>query len=229
MAGGMRRLLRQLLLLPLVLGASSRAAHAARARAAVRMMPALPSNMARGIHGQGSRFMSIVSLYNDDYAPRLMPVAGMLPHVTLEQLRRPVNPPAPGAGRWKYYKLDNDQAPFGFVCVECPEALAAAVDPVVVVALSSDLGIPLVDGKNDEVLVFIDRGDPAVASPDDYEPGVFYAFADASGQIDIAWQKEYPTGAQTLAGRVLYVYVPYVEPKVKPATGFAEMSDEFNF
>jgi len=193
-------------------------------------MSSLPANMARGGHGQGSRFMPIVSLYANDYAPRLMPVAGMLPHVTLEQLRTPVNPQAPAAGRWKYYTLDAANAPFGFVCIDCPDALAAAADPVIVVAMAYDLGIPLTDGKNDELLVLIDRGDPAVADPDAFEPGKFYAFADTStGLLDIAWQKAYPTGSQVLAGRVLYAYLPFVESRVKPATGFAEMSDEFNF
>lgn len=198
-------------------------------RSSVMMKSMLPANMARGVHGQGSRFMPIVSLYKEDYAPRLMPVAGMLPHVTLEQLMVPVNPAAPSAGRWKYYKLDKDQAPFGFVCIDCPEVLALAADPVVVVAMASALGIPLTDGKDDEVLVLIDRADPARTDPEAYVPGMFYAFADANGQIDIAWQKEYPSGGQTLAGRVLYAYLPYVEPLVKPATGFAELSDEFNF
>jgi hypothetical protein len=202
-------------------------------RAAMRMSTRTDADInpqyTRGVHGQGSRFMPLVGLKSKDYAPRLLPIAGMLPHVTYEQLMVPNNPVPPSAGRWKYYKLDGDAAPFGFVIVETPEILENAIDPVIVVAMSGDLGIPLTDGKNEEVLVIIERDDPVVTDPEEFVPGKFYAFVDPAGAIDIAWYKAYPTDGSRICGRVLYTQLPWVSPIKKEATGWSEMSDEYEF
>mmetsp|Transcript_28099 Transcript_28099/g.70719 ORF Transcript_28099/g.70719 Transcript_28099/m.70719 type:complete len:230 (+) Transcript_28099:67-756(+) len=198
-------------------------------RVAARMSTSINPQYTRGVHGQGSRFMPLVGLKSKDYAPRLLPVAGMLPHVTYEQLMSPSNPVPPSAGRWKYYKLDGNAAPNGFVVVETPEILENAISPVVVVAMSADLGIPLTDGKNDEVLVIIERDDPVVTDQEEFVPGKFYAFVDPAGQIDIAWHKAYPADGSRICGRVLYTQLPWVAPIKKEATGWSEMSDEYEF
>jgi hypothetical protein len=214
--------------LAFLVGAASSLTRSAAPRSALRMSTT-GAKLTRGVHGQGSRFMPTVGLRGKEHAPRIMPIAGMLPHVTYEQLMMPENPEAPAAGRWKYYKMASNEAPYGFVCIDTPQILADAVNPVVVVAMAADLGIPMTDGKNDEILVLIDRADPAVTDPETYEPGKFYAYADADGRVDVAWQLAYPSGGQRVVGRVLYGMLPYIAPAKKEATGFAEMSDEYEF
>jgi hypothetical protein len=212
------------------IGAASGVTRRVASRARTRMSGGIqPTKLARGVHGQNSRFMPTVALRGHEHAPRIMPIAGMLPYVTLEQLLAPAAPVAATAGRWKYYKMQSDEAPYGFVCIDTPDILATATSPVVIVANSADLGIPMTDGKNDEILIFIERDDPAVTDPEAYEPGKFYAFADADGNIDVAWQLDYPTGGQRVVGRVLYGQLPFVAPVKRAATGFAEMSDEYEF
>lgn len=188
-----------------------------------------PSKLMVGTHGQGSRFIPLQVLRKDDSLPRLLPVAGMLPHCTEEDIMRPVSPSEPAPGRWKYYKLTGAEAPFGFVCMSVPETFLTAESPVVLVAMASDLGIPLTDGKNDEVLVLVDRKDPACSDPEAFNNRKFYVFGEPDGRVGIRWQEEPCLAGERILGKVLYVNVPYIEPKNKPNTGFAETSDEFEF
>eukprot|EP00306_Pavlova_sp_CCMP459_P004144 CAMPEP_0185159460 /NCGR_PEP_ID=MMETSP1139-20130426/3059_1 /TAXON_ID=298111 /ORGANISM="Pavlova sp., Strain CCMP459" /LENGTH=190 /DNA_ID=CAMNT_0027724633 /DNA_START=75 /DNA_END=647 /DNA_ORIENTATION=+ len=187
-----------------------------------------PSNIKRGVHGEGSRFMSLAKLSLES-PPRIMPIAGMLSMMTVDDLCRPVCPDPPVAGKWKYYKVQSDETPFGFVIVETPYVLEQAKDPVALVAMSADVGVPMPDMKNEEIIVMVDRGDPVVSDPSLFEAGKFYVFADAQGKLDIAWQADPPTDGQQIVGTVLYAQLPVLESEKKGSGGFAELSDDFAF
>jgi hypothetical protein len=179
-----------------------------------------------GVHGTGYRFMPISSLGNEA-SPSLVAIAGAYPGLTGAQLLAPQPLPFPTLGKWNYHTLLADGLPTGFVVVPGSELLLARPNTVSVVCKSSSLGIELADGEEHEVLALIDRSDAAVDELSEMSPEDFYAFADADDRVHIRWLDALPAGWRVL-GRLVYTQLPYVaRPGSK--SGFAEMSDEFEF
>lgn len=187
------------------------------------------SALAKGVHGQGSRFMPLVALHNNEYAPTLLPIAGMLSQCSVEEYLAPVTPALPEMGQWNYYMLDQSNAPTGFVAIETTEPLRGAESPVVLVAYSAELGIPMTEGANAEVLVVVERAEPCIDDPEAFDPRQFYVFSREDGGLEVGWRADYPADGTRVVGRVLYTYLPYVAPSKKPGGGFAELDDDFTF
>jgi len=179
-----------------------------------------------GSHGTGYRFMPLSSL-GLEAAPMLVAIAGVLPGLTGTQLLAPQPLPFPEMGKWNYHRLIADGLPTGFVALPGSELLLTRPNTVAVVCPSPLLGIELADDKEHEVLALIDRGDPAVHDLSELSPQDFYAFADDEDRVHIRWLEALPAGWRVL-GRLVYTQLPYVE-KPGSKSGFAEMSDDFDF
>ena len=65
---------------------------------------AAADNRPEGAHGTGYRFMPVSSMPNE-YSPVLLPVAGMHPGLTVDQLAAPQPLPTPDKGQWVYHRL----------------------------------------------------------------------------------------------------------------------------
>jgi hypothetical protein len=99
-----------------------------------------------GSHGTGYRFMPVSAL-TDVPSPVLLPIAGMHPGLTVDQLAAPQPLPMPEQGKWIYHRLVGDAVPTGFVALPGSEPLIHCPDAVAVVCTCVSLGLELADGK----------------------------------------------------------------------------------
>ena len=105
---------------------------------------AAADNRPEGSHGTGYRFMPVSSMPND-LSPVLLPVAGMHPGLTVDQLAAPQPLPTPEQGQWIYHRLVGDALPTGFVALPGTEQLSLCPDSVAVVCTCASLGLELAD------------------------------------------------------------------------------------
>jgi hypothetical protein len=111
------------------------------------------------MHGTGSRFLSIQQLKGDELMPRIIPIAGVYPGITADELMAPTSTPSPSYGRWAYEFSDPDGPQVGTVAFPASTLVHACVDPVVVIATNDALGIDLAGEHDIEAIVLVDRGD----------------------------------------------------------------------
>jgi len=179
-----------------------------------------------GSHGTSSRFMPVTTVSKES-APAVVCIAGVYPGVTAEQLQRPTPVPFAPAGKWNYHMLTGDAAPGGFVAIPGSPLLDMNPDTVAVVCASRSLGLEFPDNAEHEVLALIHRGDAATVDRTALDNTAFYALADAEGKVHIRWINDLPPDWRVV-GRVLFTQMPFVQ-RPGAASGFAEMSDEFEF
>ena len=77
------------------------------------------------------------------------------------------------------------------------------------------------------MVAIIDRDDPAVFDPSDFDPQTFYALADPTGIVHIRWVDALPADWRVL-GSLVYTQMPFVK-KPGAGGGFAEFDDDFEF
>ena len=99
-----------------------------------------------GSHGTGYRFMPVAALPNA-LSPVLLPIAGVHPGLTVNQLAAPQPLPMPEQGQWIYHRLVGDALPTGFVALPGTEQLELCPDSVAVVCTCASLGLELADRK----------------------------------------------------------------------------------
>lgn len=179
-----------------------------------------------GAHGTGYRFMPLMSI-EPGVAPMLLPIAGFHLGVTADQIVAPQSLPQAEPGRWIYHRLLGDALPTGFVTLQGSEQMIGLQNCVAVVCSSTSLGLELPDGNEHEVVAIIDRDDPAVADPLQFDPQSFYAFADAAGAVHIRWMDALPADWRVM-GSLVYTQMPFVK-KPGAGGGFAEFDDDFAF
>merc|ERR1719272_2486422 len=137
-----------------------------------------------------------VSSMPNDLSPVLLPVAGMHPGLTVDQLAAPQPLPTPEQGQWIYHRLVGDALPTGFVALPGTEQLQCCADSVAVVCTCASLGLELADRKEHDILAIIDRSDPSVFDASQHDSKDFYALADEFGVVHI----RYRDAARKLAG-----------------------------
>lgn len=163
-----------------------------------------------GLHGSDFCFMPLLQLTNDDQWPRVLRVAGEYPGLTAAELAAPpstVEAAAPGG--WIFEFPDAYSSEFGMIAVPGYDLVHHSVDPVVVVAKSGSLGLPLV--KEQEVLVVVDRDDK------DFDDRAFFAFADAQGTI-VMRRFESETSEYSIVGKIILIQLPF-DPSTQPKSG----------
>jgi len=135
----------------------------------------------------------------------------------------PFSPP----GKWNYHMLKEDAAPGGFVAIPGSPLLDDNPDTVAVVCMSRAIGLDFPDSQEHECLALINRGDAATIDRSAFDSKGFYAFADHQGAVSIRWVESVPD-EWTILGRVLFTMMPHIT-RPGSGSGFAEMSDEFEF
>mmetsp|Transcript_23793 Transcript_23793/g.31109 ORF Transcript_23793/g.31109 Transcript_23793/m.31109 type:complete len:228 (+) Transcript_23793:101-784(+) len=171
-----------------------------------------------GLHGTGSRFLSVIQLKSDEVQPRIVQIAGVYPGLTIEEFNAPVSSPPAERGMWQYDFTDPDGPQMGTVALPGSDIVDFLEDPVIVIATNKDLGIELRDEET-EVLVTIDR---ALKT---HQPLKFYAWKTPDKQITIRWFDEIPPGYEIL-GQVMIVTIPHLEYMGANKSGFLE-ADEY--
>ena len=179
-----------------------------------------------GSHGTGYRFMPVSAMANE-FSPVLLPIAGMYPGLTVDQLAAPQPLPTPENGQWIYHRLVGDALPTGFVALPGTEQLTFCPDSVAVVCTCASLGLELADRQEHDILAIIDRADESVFDATHMDSKSFYALADEFGAVHIRWIDPLPANWRVV-GKLLYAQMPFVK-KPGAAGGFAEFSDDFEF
>ena len=110
----------------------------------------------------------------------------------------------------------------GTVALGPNNAVQLAEDPVVLVTMSTSLGLSLANTVETEVLALVDRGDV------EFDSSKFYAFGTPDGGVVVRWFDQVPEGHVVL-GRMVYVTIPFLSSMAKGKSGFMEDDDGFNF
>lgn len=179
----------------------------------------------RGMHDTNGRFMSSVAMERGQ-TTIVVPIAGMYPGVTSEEVNAVKPLPFAPRGRWNYHLLDREAAPGGFVSLpwRSPDDYA---NMVAIVTNGAAIGMTFADFVDHEVVVLIDRDDASVVDASQINSKRFYAIAGPDGKVSISWIEGLPAGSKIL-GRVVTTFTPMVRPK-EDSNGFAECDPDFNF
>lgn len=178
----------------------------------------LPSlAMAMGGHGTQFKFLPIIRGTPEEHFPRIIHIAGVYPHLTYEDLLAPISPPAPSPGAWSYDFPDADGPQLGSVALPGSDTISECVDPVVVIAKNTDLGVSAPEEL--EMIVVIDRADRT------FEPGKFFIFLTPDQTLDIKWMDKLEPGFE-IVGKVALCAMPFTASMAPKATGFLE-EDEY--
>jgi hypothetical protein len=197
-----------LAIMVLLCSSSLQAFHRVRCRASPNILLSFS-----GKHGSNFKYLPILQGDPDEPFPRIIHIAGIYPHLTVEQLFAPVSPQGASAGAWSYDFGDPDGPQLGSVALPGSGVITACIDPVVVIAKNSDLGVAAVEEV--EMIVVIDRGDR------DFVTGKFYIFLTPEQTLDIRWMETLEEG-YTVLGRVALCAMPFTESMRPKATGFLE-------
>jgi hypothetical protein len=98
-----------------------------------------------GGHADNFKYLPISTAQYDEFYPRILPIAGVYPDVTVDQLMSPKSTPAAAVGMWTYEFTDPAGSQLGTVALPGSDVLSEAVDPVVLIAKNTDLNIQILD------------------------------------------------------------------------------------
>lgn len=171
------------------------------------------------MHGTGSRFLSITQLKGDELMPRIVPIAGVYPGITAQELMAPTSSESPSYGRWVYDFSDPEGPQMGTVALPGMALVHACASPVVVIANNDALGIDMMGDHDIEAMVLIDRGDRY------FQPSKFYAFAAPDDSVVIRWFDQVPEG-WALLGKVHYVTMPWTAKTGTYKSGWMEVDED---
>jgi len=171
------------------------------------------------MHGTGSRFLSVTQLKGDELMPRIIPIAGVYPGITAQELMAPASNPSASYGRWAYDFSDPEGPQVGTVAYPASALVHACADPVVLIASNDALGIDLAGDHDIEAIVLVDRGDRF------FQATKFYAFAAPDGSVVIRWFDQIPEG-WALLGKVHYITLPWTEKTGRYKSGWMEVEED---
>lgn len=181
-----------------------------------------------GKHGDGSRFCAITVMKNSEFASRIVAVAGRIPEMTSEQLRKAPKfggdasdgEPQSGVISWTYIPRE-----FEGELVPLPESdvLGRAVDPVAI-RVAPHLVAPNISSReNRDALVIVERNMNKL----EFSSAKFYAW-DINQEVHIGWFKEMPSEHQaSCLGQVLCVVLEESPTAGNAKTCWMEEHDDF--
>lgn len=170
-------------------------------------------SMKSGGHNQNFKFLPLLRGSKSAHFPRIMQIAGIYPDMTPEDLLAPESTAAPQPGHWSYDFAEESGHSKGSVAIPGSRAITACIDPVVMIATNTALGVQLKEEV--EMLVVVDRGDTI------FSPEYFFVFKNPDNQLVLQWADKVEPGFEVL-GRVALCTVPYMKSMAAPDTGFAE-------
>jgi hypothetical protein len=109
------------------------------------------------LDGQNFKYLPIHKGSDEEHFPRIMPIAGVYPSITYEQLMAPRSSEASDPGQWAYEFTDPDGPQIGTVALPGSDTITNCIDPVVVISKNTDLGVTVIEEV--EMIVVVDRGD----------------------------------------------------------------------
>jgi len=195
------------------LGAHRRVARYRTAREAL-----VASSVKAGVHGQGFHFMPMSRPGRNEHYPRILPIAGVLPGITIDELMAAPSMASAPKGTWAYDFSGVTGVQLGKVAIPGSEIVTDAVDPVVLITTNTAVNIQC---KTDvEMLLVIDRQDP-----DPFDSDNFYLFRTQQGDLKVMWSEQLP-GDMEIVGKVVTAVLPFVKANADQKTGWAEEDEE---
>ena len=175
------------------------------------------TSMGGGTHGQNFKYLPVIRGSMDDHFPRIIPIAGTFPGISIEQVLAPYSSPGAPPGQWTYEFTDPDGSQLGTVALPGSPLITDAIDPVVLVTKNTILNVQCKEEV--EMLVVVDRGDTQFFS------GEFFLFHDPrSQQLTIEWFDKRPAHLQ-IVGLIVQCALPMTETMWPVKTGFLEDDD----
>lgn len=171
-----------------------------------------------GGHGDGFKFIPIHQAKQLENFPRIVPIAGVFPDITPQDLLAP-SPTLPvSKGSWTYDFSTPDGPQLGTVALPPSDHMTACVDPVAIISTNAALGITnlIVDV---EVVLVIDRGNKA------FKAETFFAWKSPANEVIIRWSDKMLPGHEII-GKVVMCTVPWVEGMRGKKSGFIEDDEE---
>ena len=183
-----------------------------------RMFNVLKQSIKPGGHGDGFKYIPIHQAKQLENFPRIVPIAGVYPELTPQDLMTP----SPGLpfrkGTWSYDFSTPDGTQLGTVALPPSDIMTACIDPVAIISTNVALGITNVP-VDVEVVVVIDRGNKV------FKSNVFFAFKSPQNEIVIRWSDKMPPGHEVL-GKVVICMSPWVEGMRQKSSGFLEDDED---
>ena len=173
--------------------------------------------MKGGLHGDGFRYLQIEQGKRLTNFPRIIPIAGVYPEITPEQLLAPAAASEAKFGSWSYDFSDPAGPQLGTVAIPASRVMTECIDPVAVIAPNRALGVKIVEDV--EMIIVIDRADRR------FNPDEFFIFRTPDDQLSIQWMDEVEDGYEVM-GKVITSMSPFVPGMYKEKSGFAEDDDD---
>lgn len=175
-------------------------------------------SMRSGGHGDGFKFIPIHQAKQLENFPRIVPIAGVYPDITPQDLLAP-SPTLPvRKGSWTYDFSTPDGPQLGTVALPPSDQMTACVDPVAVISTNVALGIKNL-AFDVEVVLVIDRGNTA------FKAETFYALKSPTNEVVIRWSDQMLPGYEII-GKVVMCTVPWVEGMRSKKSGFIEDDED---
>jgi len=166
-----------------------------------------------GSHGQNFKYLPIHKGSDEEHFPRIMPIAGVYPSITYEQLMAPRSSEASDPGQWAYEFTDPDGPQIGTVALPGSDTITNCIDPVVMISKNTDLGVSVIEEV--EMIVVVDRGDIEFSKEN------FYLFQDPNNNLIVQWcDSERPD--YQVVGKIVLCCIPWTTAMKPKSSGFLE-------
>lgn len=187
-------------------------------------MRSLPSRQSKlqmklGRHGENFKYLTVFKGKSSEHFPRTVPIAGMYPELTPEDVLAPAQLPLVMPGQFTFDFSDASGPQLGTIAVPGSDVLTFADDPVAIITHNSHLGIKSVSSEGVEIVAVVDRADLK------FNPDLFYIWRSPDNVVEMGSMDRIEEGYSIL-GRIILTMVPYVKGDSKPSTGFLEEDGE---
>lgn len=172
-----------------------------------------------GKHGQNFKYLSVLKGRSSEHYPRTVPIAGIFPEITPEDVLGPAQIPLGMPGKFLFDFTDPSGPQLGTIAVPGSDVLTFADDPVAIVTHNSHLGIKVPNEDGAEVVAIVDRMETK------FNPDMFYVWSTPENQVDIGSMDSMQPG-YTILGRIILTMVPYTPGGKPKVTGWAEEEEE---
>ena len=158
-----------------------------------------------------------MKLDRDEHWPVILKIAGVYGEMTVSDLFAPAYTPPTKQGYWSYDFTEPGGPQMGTVAVPGNDRLHQCVDPVVIIATNSQLGIKAREEL--EMLVVIDRGDRTRDSDTN-----FFVFQNSDESFYIQWAEGTLEGC---IGKVAMCCLPLTDKERDITSGFEEQNEDY--
>lgn len=175
----------------------------------------MQSSNSFGQHGENFKYLPLFRADEDEYFPRIIPIAGVYPTLSIDEFFAPESSPSPDLGTWAYEFTDPNGSQIGTVALPGSKVIYDAIDPVVLITRNTDLQVQVVEEV--EMLIVVDRGDVEIRSDN------FYLISSPSNELLIRSinTKQIPSGFRVL-GKIVLGTVPFTSAMLAKSTGWLE-------